>query len=219
MTSGRDVGRAPRVDRRRAPRDEAVAPHREQDPRADHQDRVEQRQERDDREDRDELLPAVAGEDRRRVRARQRGLRELRKGQHGQEREVDQQVDDDDRDDAADHRARQVARGIAVLLGEVERALPAAVGDHDRLQGEDDARKREAGRAARQPGASGAFMGTHRERGDDEREKRQELHRGRPLLEPRADLQARPLERHHREERDDRDRPHPARERRQEHAD
>ncbi len=64
------------------------------------------------------------------------GFREFRNGQYSQEREVDQQVHGDNRKNAADHRARQVARRIAILLGEIQRALPASIGDHDGLQRE-----------------------------------------------------------------------------------
>ena len=46
--------------------------------------------------------------------------------------------------DAADHRARQVAARIAILLREIERALPAAVGDHDGLERDDQAGRRRA---------------------------------------------------------------------------
>jgi hypothetical protein len=42
-----------------------------------------------------------------------------------QQRQVEQQVDRDHREHAGDHAARQVARGVAVLLGEIRRARPS----------------------------------------------------------------------------------------------
>ena len=71
--------------------------------------------------------PRLAEEDLRGVGRRQRRAREVGDRQHGEQREVHQQVDDDHRDDAADHRSRQVAVGIAVFLREIQRALPSAV--------------------------------------------------------------------------------------------
>ena len=43
---------------------------------------------------------------------------------------------------AADHRPLQITIRGAVLLGEIERALPAAIRDCNRLQRDDDARER-----------------------------------------------------------------------------
>ena len=61
-------------------------------------------------------------------------------GQHVEEQQVEQDVDRDDRQRADGQRARHVAAGIADLLRDVRRGVPARVGEHHRNQREKPAR-------------------------------------------------------------------------------
>ena len=117
---------------------------------------------------------------------------------------------------AADHRSRKVAGGIAIFLREIQRALPAAVGDDDRLQRHDHADQRQRGRERR------SIAGRRRERwrrGEtrrDEGQERDELERRRDLLKAAADAYAHPLQGDEAEEQGDGDRRDGAAERRHE---
>ena len=195
--------RAARGHRGRSPPEQPIAPHREQDSRPDHEDGVEHRRQRHNRQDRDDLAAAAAEKNLRRVGGGQRRGCEVADGQHGQQRDVHEQVHDNHRRDAADHRPRKVAIRIAVFLRKVQGALPSTVGNHHRLERDDQPGKRR--RVRGQPG-SGRDAWREHHRGDDHGKKRTEFHDRGDFLKAAADPQPGKLQRGEGRERQNRDR-------------